>query len=87
MRHESTEFILLYESLLVALQEKCTTYHMTETISLFNESDQTESSEASPMTRIMPRPHPQQVMCTVEGVALTLTVDPYQRHNKLNKDS
>ena len=30
MRHQSIEFILVYEAFLVALQERCTTYHMTK---------------------------------------------------------
>jgi Endonuclease-reverse transcriptase len=30
MRHQSNEFILVYEAFLVALQERCTTYHMTK---------------------------------------------------------
>ena len=30
MRHDSTGFILVYETFLVALQERCTTYHMTK---------------------------------------------------------
>ena len=30
MRHDSTGFILVYEAFLVALQERCTTYHMTK---------------------------------------------------------
>ena len=29
-RHQSIEFILVYEAFLVALQERCTTYHMTK---------------------------------------------------------
>ena len=30
MRHQSIEFILIYEAFLVALQERCTTYHKTK---------------------------------------------------------
>ena len=39
MRHDSTGFILVYEAFLVALQERCTTYHIAT--SLFGGSDQT----------------------------------------------
>ena len=43
MRHQSIEFILVYEAFLVALQERCTTYHMTHSTSLVGESDKRDA--------------------------------------------
>ena len=50
MRHESIEFILAYEAFLVALQERCTTYHMTQSTTLFGKSYPTETQNSLSLT-------------------------------------
>ena len=46
MRHDPTGFILVYEEFLVALQERCTTYHITQYISLSSEYYQAETQNS-----------------------------------------
>jgi hypothetical protein len=46
MRHDPIGFILVYESFLVALQDRCTTYPMVQPTSLFGESDQAETQNS-----------------------------------------
>ena len=46
MRHQSIEFILVDEAFLVALQERCTTYHMTNSTFLFGEYYQAETQNS-----------------------------------------
>ena len=46
MRHQSIEFILVYEVFLVPLQERCTTYHMTQSTSLSGEPHQAETQNS-----------------------------------------
>ena len=43
MRHDSIGFILVYEAFLVALQERCTSYHPRKTTCLLDKSDQTQA--------------------------------------------
>ena len=50
MRHQSIEFILVYEAFLVALQERCTAYHVAQSTSLFDESDQAETQDSSSLS-------------------------------------